>query len=52
MQRTLRKNHEEALEIIKEELEYEGVSVIIPHRECVRTLERKHKMKVKVEKMN
>ena len=48
----LRKNHEEALEIIKEELEYEGVSVIIPHRECVRTLERKHKMKVKVEKMN
>ena len=48
----LRKNHEEALKILKEEIEYEGVSVIIPHRECVRTLERKHKMKVKIKKMN
>ena len=48
----LRKNHDEALKILREEIEYEGVSVIIPHRECVRTLERKHKMKVKVKKIN
>ncbi len=48
----LRKNHEEAVKILREELEYEGVSVIIPHRECVRTLERKHKMQVKTKKIN
>ncbi len=48
----LKKNHEEAVKILREEIEYEGVSVIIPHRECVRTLERKHKMKVKVNKIN
>lgn len=47
----LRKNHDEAIKILREEIEYEGVSVIIPHRECVRTLERKHKMKVKVKKI-
>ena len=47
----LRKNHDEALKILREEIEYEGVSVIIPHRECVRTLERKHKMKAKIKKM-
>ncbi len=47
----LRKNHNEALEILREEIEYEGVSVIIPHRECVRTLERKHKIKAKIKKM-
>jgi len=45
----LKKNHEEAIQIIREELLYEGVSVIIPHRECVRTLERKHKDKAKHE---
>ena len=43
----LRKYHEEAVNIIREEIEYNGVSVIIPHRECVRTLERKHKQKAK-----
>jgi indolepyruvate ferredoxin oxidoreductase alpha subunit len=41
----LKKNHAEAVQIIKEELEYHGVSVIIPQRECVRTLERAHKAK-------
>ncbi len=41
----LKKNHAEAVQIIKEELEYHGVSVIIPQRECVRTLERTHKAK-------
>ncbi len=43
----LKKNHEEAVKIIHEETEYKGVSVIIPQRECIRTLERKHKMKKK-----
>ena len=47
----LRKNHEEAVKILREEIEYEGVSVIIPHRECVRTLERKHKLKSKLKKI-
>ena len=41
----LRKNHEESLRIIREEIAYEGVSVIIPVRECVRTLEKKIKLK-------
>ena len=41
----LRRNHEEAVKILREEIEYKGVSVIIPQRECVRTLERKIKLK-------
>jgi indolepyruvate ferredoxin oxidoreductase alpha subunit len=47
----LKKHHEQAMDIIREELEYEGVSVIIPHRECIRTLERKSKMKAKLKKL-
>jgi indolepyruvate ferredoxin oxidoreductase alpha subunit len=46
----LPKNHEEAVQIIREEVEYEGVSVIIPQRECVRTLEKKIKAKKKAKK--
>jgi indolepyruvate ferredoxin oxidoreductase alpha subunit len=33
----LRKNHEENVLIMKEELEYKGVSVIITSRECIQT---------------
>lgn len=33
----LKKNHEEAVKIMKEELAYNGVSVIIPQRECIQT---------------
>lgn len=33
----LPKNHEEAVAIIKEELAYNGLSVIIPQRECIQT---------------
>ncbi len=33
----LRKNHEENIRIMKEELEYKGVSVIIASRECIQT---------------
>jgi indolepyruvate ferredoxin oxidoreductase, alpha subunit len=31
------KSHEENLEIMKRELDYQGVSVIIPRRECIQT---------------
>jgi indolepyruvate ferredoxin oxidoreductase alpha subunit len=37
----LPKNHEEIRRIIKEEIDYPGVSVIIPRRECIQTLKRK-----------
>ena len=37
----LAKNMEEITRIIREEIEYEGVSVIIPRRECIQTLNRK-----------
>ena len=37
----LPKNMEEITHIIREEIEYDGVSVIIPRRECMQTLKRK-----------
>lgn len=43
----LRKNHEENTKIFKEELAYQGVSVIIPRRECIQTLNRRMKEKFK-----
>ena len=39
----LKKNYEEMKRIIKEELDYNGVSVIIPRRECIQTLLKKKK---------
>ena len=39
----LPKNMEEITRIISEELEYRGLSVIIPRRECLQTLGRKLK---------
>lgn len=39
----LKKNFEEMKNIIREEIEYPGVSVIIPRRECIQTLTRKKK---------
>jgi len=41
----LRKHHEENVKILREELEYNGVSVIIARRECVQTLGRRMKLK-------
>jgi len=32
--------------VYKEELAYEGVSVIIPRRECIQTLKKKNKMEI------
>ncbi|GHU58408.1 indolepyruvate oxidoreductase subunit IorA [Bacteroidia bacterium] len=37
----LKKNYEEMKNLIREEIEYRGVSVIIPRRECIQTLKRK-----------
>jgi indolepyruvate ferredoxin oxidoreductase alpha subunit len=39
----LKKNYDEMKSIIREEIEYKGVSVIIPRRECIQTLKRKRK---------
>lgn len=41
----LAKNLPEIEQVIKEELEYKGVSVIIPRRECIQTFSRKAKQK-------
>jgi len=42
----LRKNHEENIRIISEELEYNGVSVIISERECIQTSIHKKKSEI------
>lgn len=39
----LKKNHEENMKIILEEIDYKGVSVIISQRECIQTSARKHR---------
>jgi indolepyruvate ferredoxin oxidoreductase alpha subunit len=39
----LRKNHEENVNIMKEEFEYRGVSVIIAARECIQTATKRKK---------
>lgn len=46
----LRKNHDEMVMIMKEELMYQGVSVIIPRRECVQTLNKRMRAKFKIKK--
>lgn len=40
----LKKNYDEMVQIYKEEIAYNGVSVVIPRRECVQTLKKKNKM--------
>jgi indolepyruvate ferredoxin oxidoreductase alpha subunit len=41
----LKKNREEMCSIIREEIEYKGVSVIIPCRECIQHIGKKKKVK-------
>jgi indolepyruvate ferredoxin oxidoreductase alpha subunit len=41
----LKKNFEEMKQVIREEIAYAGLSVIIPRRECVQTLKRKKSQK-------
>jgi len=45
----LSKNHEQNIKIIREELEFDGISVIISQRECIQTA-KKRKSKEKAEK--
>uniref|UniRef100_A0A7V3E8S1 Indolepyruvate oxidoreductase subunit IorA n=1 Tax=Ignavibacterium album TaxID=591197 RepID=A0A7V3E8S1_9BACT len=48
----LPKFHEEMVKVIREELLYEGVSVIIPRRECIQTATRsKKEQKIKTEEV-
>ncbi len=49
--RPLRRYHDENVEIIKKELEYHGVSVIIPRRECIQTLNRRMRQKASARKL-
>lgn len=39
-----KKNFEEMVRVYKEEIAYNGVSVVIPRRECLQTLKRKNKL--------
>jgi len=41
----IKKNHEKLVKIITEEIGYDGLSVIIPTRECIQTLRKKAKAK-------
>ncbi len=41
----LKKNHDEMVRVMKEELEYNGVSVIIPRRECIQVINRRVRAK-------
>ncbi len=46
----LKKYHDEMVSVMKEELAYQGVSVIIPRRECVQTLNKRMRAKFKNKK--
>lgn len=48
----LSKQHEYNVQAIKEELEYPGVSVIIPRRECIQTLDKRMRAKHKVKNLS
>ncbi len=43
----LKKHHEENVKVILDELNYHGVSVIIPRRECIQTLNKRMREKAK-----
>lgn len=45
--RPLKKFHDENVKIVREELEYKGVSVIIPRRECIVVLDQRMRAKFK-----
>jgi indolepyruvate ferredoxin oxidoreductase alpha subunit len=46
----LPKYHDDMVKVLREEMVYEGVSVIIPRRECIQTVSRsKKEQKIKVE---
>lgn len=47
----LKKNHEENVKVLLEELNYEGVSVVIPRRECIQTLNKRMRQKAKIKEL-
>ncbi|NOX47499.1 MAG: indolepyruvate ferredoxin oxidoreductase [Chlorobi bacterium] len=48
----LPKHHDVNMEIFKKEIAYEGVSVIIPRRECIQTVARRLKMAKKIKEVH
>ena len=49
----LKKNHDKNVKIIKNEMDYNGVSVIISHRACVRlSRDKKEQIKLKIAELN
>ena len=48
----LHKFHDENVAVIKQELEYKGVSVIIPRRECIQTLNKRMRAKHKAKQLD
>ena len=46
----LKKNHDEMVRVLKQELTYEGVSVVIARRECVTELAHRKKLELKSKK--
>jgi len=46
----LKKNHDEMVKVIDEELKYDGVSVVIARRECVTELAHRKKLELKAKK--
>ncbi len=46
------KNHAENVQIMKEEIEYDGLSVIVPTRECVHAIGKLLKIKANLKKLN
>jgi indolepyruvate ferredoxin oxidoreductase alpha subunit len=47
----LKKHHDENVQIFMDELSYQGVSVVIPRRECIQTLNKRMRAKAKIKKM-
>ncbi len=47
----LPKQHEENVRVIAEELKYKGVSVVIPRRECIQTLNKRMRLKHKAKQI-
>ena len=46
--RPLRKYHDENTQVLREELAYQGVSVVIPRRECIVTIDQRMRKKFKM----
>jgi indolepyruvate ferredoxin oxidoreductase alpha subunit len=47
----LRKHHDENVKVIIEELAHPGVSVVIPRRECIQTLNKRMRLKAKAKEL-